>query len=80
MKAKEVHNMSDAELIEATGKTRRRLFELKQQSVTEKIENPNQLGQMRRDIARMLTEQRAREIAAATPATTPQTQPQETAA
>ena len=65
MKAQETHKMSDAEIAEEVGNLRRRLFELRQQSVTEKLENPRQLGNIRRDIARLLTEQRARELAAA---------------
>ncbi|MBK8913807.1 MAG: 50S ribosomal protein L29 [Phycisphaerales bacterium] len=34
---------------------RRRLFDLRSQSVTEKLEDPTQLGKTRRDIARILT-------------------------
>ncbi|MEM8737641.1 MAG: 50S ribosomal protein L29 [Planctomycetota bacterium] len=63
MKPAEVHKMSDAELAETTGQLRTRLFELRSQSVTEKLENPRQLGAIRRDIARVLTEQRSRELA-----------------
>ena len=63
MKAQEVHKMSDAELIETTSQLRTQLFELRSQSVTEKLENPRQLGQIRKDIARVLTEKRSREIA-----------------
>lgn len=74
MKAKEVHNMSDAEILEEIGNLRRRLFELRQQSVTEKLENPRQFGNLRRDIARLLTEQRARELAAVA-ADQPEAQP-----
>lgn len=62
MKANEVHKMSDAELVETAGQLRTKLFELRTQSVTEKLENPMQLGGLRRDIARVLTEKRAREI------------------
>lgn len=68
MKPNEVHKMSDAELVETTSQLRTKLFELRSQSVTEKIENPRQLGQIRRDIARVLTEKRGREITAAAPA------------
>ncbi len=68
MKANEVHKMSDAELGETAEQLRAKLFELRTQSVTEKLENPMQLGNLRRDIARVLTEKRSREIAAA-PAT-----------
>jgi large subunit ribosomal protein L29 len=63
MKASEVHKMSDAELTETVGQLRSRLFELRSQSVTEKLENPRELGNLRRDIARVLTESRSRELA-----------------
>ena len=65
MKAAETHKMSDAELIEESDRLRKRLFELRSQAVTEKLEDPKQIGQMKRDIARLLTEKRSREIAAA---------------
>jgi len=65
MKASEIHNMSDAEIAEELPRLRQRLFELKSQSVTEKLENPQVLGNMRRDIARLLTEQNARKLAVA---------------
>ncbi|MEM6460241.1 MAG: 50S ribosomal protein L29 [Planctomycetota bacterium] len=64
MKPAEVHKMSDAELTETVGQLRTELFELRSQSVTEKLENPRRLGAIRRDIARVLTEQRGRELAA----------------
>jgi len=64
MKANEVHKMSDAELVETADQLRRKFFELRTQAVTEKLENPQQLGRYRKDIARVLTEQRHREIAA----------------
>jgi large subunit ribosomal protein L29 len=44
---------------------RGQLFSLRSQSVTEKVEDNSQLGKIRRDIARLLTEQRARQTAAA---------------
>ena len=66
MKSAEVHKMSDAELVETASQLRTKLFELRSQSVTEKLENPRQLGNLRRDVARVLTEKRRREIAAST--------------
>lgn len=60
MKANEVHKMSEQEMAEEVARLRKRLFELRSQAVTEKLENPRQLGNLRRDIARILTEQRAR--------------------
>lgn len=60
IKAKEVHKMSDAEMRQEVGRLRRRIHELRTQAVTEKLENPRELGNIRRDIARILTEQNAR--------------------
>ena len=57
MKAKEIHGMNDEELVLEQDRLRRRLYDLKAQSVTEKLENPRELGNIRRDIARMLTVQ-----------------------
>ena len=65
MKAEEVHNMSDEEMAEHLARIRRHLYDLKAQTVTEKLEDPTQLNKTRRDIARILTEQRARELAKA---------------
>jgi large subunit ribosomal protein L29 len=65
MKAAEVHKMSDAEIAETLQNLRSRQLELRSQAVTEKLENPHQLGNIRRDIARLLTERRARELATA---------------
>ena len=62
MKKSEVHKMSDAEMTEEVARLRKQLFEIKTQSVTEKLENPRQLGNIRRDIARILTEQRQRQL------------------
>lgn len=62
MKASEVHKMSQQELVEEGQRLRKRLFELRSQAVTEKLENPKQLGNIRRDIARLLTEQRQRQL------------------
>lgn len=62
MKANEVHKMSVAELKEEVERLRKRLFELRSAAVTEKLENPRQLRNLRRDIARVLTEQRTRQL------------------
>ena len=62
MKASEIHKFKDEELTVEVERLRKQHFELRTQSVTEKIENPKQLGAIRRDIARLLTEQRAREL------------------
>ena len=62
MKKSEVHKMKNPELAEESQRLRRRLFELRSQAVTEKLENPRELGNLRRDIARILTEQRQRTL------------------
>ena len=61
MKASEVHKMSDEELGVEVERLRRALYDQRAQAVTEKLENPRQLGQTRRDIARLLTVQRSRQ-------------------
>ena len=63
MKAQEVHGMGNDEITVELDRLRRRLFDLRVQTVTEKIEDPSQFKKVRRDIARLLTERRAREIA-----------------
>lgn len=62
MKSSEVHKMSLDELRVEQDRLRRHLFDLKSQAVTEKLENPKQLMNTRRDIARVLTEVRARQL------------------
>ena len=62
MKATEVHKLSDQELAVEVNRLRTVLFELRTQAVTEKLENPKLMPMIRRDIARVLTERRRREI------------------
>ena len=60
MKAKEVHKLKDEELTIEVARLQRRLFDLRTQAVTEKIEDTSQFGKTRRDVARLLTEQSMR--------------------
>ena len=60
MKASELHTMRTAELHAELEQFRRHLFDLYSQAVTEKLENPHQLQETRKDIARVLTILRAR--------------------
>jgi large subunit ribosomal protein L29 len=60
MKAKEVHKLSDEELTVESQRLRKRLFELRTQAVTEKIQDTSQFPKVRKDIARVLTEISAR--------------------
>jgi ribosomal protein L29 len=64
MTGKEVKALKVEELDALLTQTRSKLFKLKSQSVSEKVEDTGQFVQLRRDVARMLTEKRAREIAA----------------
>ena len=64
MKAKEVHKLSDEELVIEVSRLRRKLFDLRVQSVTEKIQDTSQFGNTKRDVARLLTEQSHRQRAA----------------
>ena len=62
MNASEVHKMSREELKQEEQRLRRQSYDLRTQAVTEKLENPKILREIRRDIARILTEQRQREL------------------
>ena len=55
IKKDELHKMSDPEIVEETARLRAKLYELRQQAVTEKLENPNRITQVKRDIARIFT-------------------------
>jgi len=63
MKASEVHKMSAQELPVELESLRKKLFELKSQAITQKLEEPHRLGQIKRDIARILTELKQRQTA-----------------
>jgi large subunit ribosomal protein L29 len=55
--------MSDEEIRVELNNQRRRLYDLRSQAVTEKLEDHTQMKQSKKDIARLLTERRARELA-----------------
>ena len=65
MKSSEVHNFNDEEFSLEIERLTKRQFELRCQKVTDKIEDTSQFKKVRRDIARLNTERRAREIAKA---------------
>lgn len=64
MKAKEVHKLSEEELKVETQRLRKRLFELRTQAVTEKIQDTSQFRKVRTDIARVLTDANSRKKSA----------------
>jgi ribosomal protein L29 len=67
MNGKEVRALRDEEIKVELGRLRSKLFELRSQTVTEKVEDLSQFGKIRRDIARLLTESTARRHAAGGP-------------
>jgi large subunit ribosomal protein L29 len=58
----EVRELSVKELQERVDADRDRLTKMKINHAVSPIENPNQIKELRRDIARMLTELRSREL------------------
>ncbi len=60
MENKQIREMSDAELVAKLAELRREKLNLKIQSRTGQLEKTAQVKQVRRDIARVLTEQTAR--------------------
>lgn len=59
-----VKKLSDEEIVIEINETRRKLFDLRCQKVTEKIEDTSQFGKIKKTIARLITEKNAREKAA----------------
>ena len=62
MKGSELHKMSDDEIKAELARLRNDLFDLRSQAVTEKVADTSKFGKMRKDIARLLTERRARQL------------------
>lgn len=64
MKASELKGMSDDQIAVALKDTEKHLFQLRFQSATDRLETPSEISKAKRDIARVKTELRAREIKA----------------
>jgi large subunit ribosomal protein L29 len=62
VKAVEVHNLEDSQLVEFADKARTELFNLRFQHATGQLENTARLKQAKKDLARALTEARERGI------------------
>ncbi len=60
MTGAEVKALKDEEIVVELGRLRSSLMAMRNKSVTEKIEDTSQFGKIRKDIARLLTEQTAR--------------------
>lgn len=64
-KAAELRDLNDAELVSRLAGAREELFNLRFQLATGQLDNTARIGELRRDIARVQTVIRQREIAAA---------------
>ena len=64
MKAKEIHNMTNDELTTKLASLKEELFNLRFRHATGQLENPNVLKTVKKDIARVKTVLREREVAA----------------
>ena len=60
MTGAEVRALKDEEIVVELSRLRSSLLAMRSKSVTEKIEDTSQFGKIRKDIARLLTEQTAR--------------------
>ncbi|MBX3375454.1 MAG: 50S ribosomal protein L29 [Phycisphaeraceae bacterium] len=63
MTGKEVRGLTAEEIGVELKRLRDRLYQLRTQAVTEKVEDNSQFRKVRRDIARLLTERRSRAAA-----------------
>jgi large subunit ribosomal protein L29 len=62
MKASEIRELRDVELVDKLGDLQKQLFELRSQAVTEKLENNMAVKNIKRDIARVKTVIRAKKL------------------
>ena len=64
MKPAEIRELTDAQLADKLKAMRAELFNLRFQMATSQLDNTARVKTVKKDIARVLTEQRARQIAA----------------
>ena len=62
MTVKEIREKETEHLSHELAEKRKHLFALRSQAVTEKLEDPSQIGKTRKEIARMMTVLRQREL------------------
>jgi large subunit ribosomal protein L29 len=63
LKASEIRELTDDEIVEGLRSSRQELFNLRFQHATGALENTTRMGQVKKDIARLLTLQRERDAA-----------------
>ncbi len=71
MKIKEIREKTNDAILADLQEAEKHLFDLRTQAVTEKLEDPSQLGKTRRAIAQMKTVLRQRELEQAKQAAAP---------
>jgi len=62
MKIKEIRDKENEHLVHELEEQQKHLFHLRSQAVTEKLEDPTQLTKTRKDIARIKTVMRQRQL------------------
>jgi large subunit ribosomal protein L29 len=72
MKTEEYRGMSDDQLELALRDVVKNLFHLRFQSATDRLETPSEIRKAKREVARIKTIQRERQLAASKPAATTQ--------
>ena len=65
MKKTDIKDFADSEITDKLKESRTELFNLRFQLATGQLDNPHRITTVKRDIARLHTELRSREIAAA---------------
>jgi ribosomal protein L29 len=60
MKAPEVKKLRDEEIAAEAARIRKKLFELRAQTISEKVKDSSQFKKNRKDLARLLTERSTR--------------------
>jgi len=65
MKPQDIKDLAESEITDKLKERRTELFNLRFQLATGQLDNPHRITVVKRDIARLHTELRAREIAAA---------------
>ena len=63
--AKDLKDVNDGDLIEALNDSKEELFNLRFQLVTGQLDNYSRIKEVKKEVARAMTELRSREIAAA---------------
>ncbi len=62
MKAKELRNLKDEDLVKKITESKKELFELRLKQSTGNLDKPSKIHELRKDVARMKTILREREL------------------